>query len=180
MTQILGELLDPREVVGTGELIPAGGFMEVGVLRKDLPYPVQEYDIQGPLVYIDLGTTAPTFSKPMVLPTQLVSREYIDALTHGTRMKRTVAMAYATNLERDARHLSRVRGVRKHPFFDYLAHTGRLGVSVALQRLSGENRPLWLFFLQEVTGERPAAGAPDADEAANRWQSWGRARGLLV
>ena len=50
---------------------------------------------------------------------------------------------------------------------------------MALQRVNVRSRPLWLLFLQSVTGERPAMGSDTVDDAANAWREWGRRRGLV-
>jgi hypothetical protein len=91
--------------------------------------------------------------------------------------KRLTAIANA--LEADAASFSSIRRVARSRSFMELVKAGSSATVVALERLSGDRRPLWLYFLQFTTQARPAAGQDTVDGAANAWRAWGFQAGLL-
>ena len=126
------------------------------------------------------GATLPLVSAPVTLGTERVdrdnaSRHVIAAVQDLWEQVEEAAEA----LETESAHLSAVRHASASHYFQILKESGNTGISVALQRLLEDWRPLWLYFLQSSTGERPAKGTATVDEAADAWRRWGRSKGLI-
>jgi hypothetical protein len=126
------------------------------------------------------GATSPLFSAAVTIGTERVDRD--DAFRHliaAVQSRWEQAEEAAEALEVEAAHLSAVRHASASRHFQRLKESGNTGISVALARLMEDWRPLWLYFLQSSTGERPAQGTTSVDEATNAWRSWGRRKGLI-
>jgi hypothetical protein len=78
--------------------------------------------------------------------------------------------------ERDTSLLSTFRAAAKHPAYRGLARLGDLGTTIALKRLTGGRRPLWIGFLAATTDDNPVHTRGDVASAANDWIEWGRER----
>ena len=186
MTVVVDRVLDPLKTIGSGAYVTATPRMELGVLAPLMAYPVRPLP---PTVY-GLGTVT-------YLPLMSSSRDqwvikgddFIAFTPAGPSVARTLDYAnlllerlildrLAEELEQQTAHLSVVRRASRLPTFTALANLGAAGTRVALRRLGRYPSPLWLYFLQYATGERPAAGAESADEATRLWRDWGKQRGL--
>jgi hypothetical protein len=180
MSNLAGAVLDPETVIGTGAYSAATSGMELGAMTPvAIEAPLGSYALPGPVVDPGHAASLPTLQVPMVLPTQYVSADYVRRLViDPARLRRAVIEHIADGLERDTAHLSVIRRAVRHRAFGQLADLGPAAVSVALDRLRGRDRPLWLYFLQRATGERPAEGAVSVDQAAELWRRWGKDRGL--
>jgi hypothetical protein len=109
-----------------------------------------------------------------------VSRESAleGAFEYGRDMWNRLTIV-ADALEVEAGALSTVRRVGKSRNFKNLEEAGPEATIVALNRLAGTSRPLWLYFLQHSTRARPAEGLETVDDAANAWLAWGFRTGLI-
>lgn len=90
------------------------------------------------------------------------------------------AEVLATEWERRNQGRSAFSRSMQDPIVAGLRRLGDDGVALALRRLDGRQRPLWLRFLRSVIEEKPAAGCETIEAAAHAWQAWGRRRGLLA
>jgi hypothetical protein len=181
MAQLAGPVLDPTTAVGTGEYIAAAPRMELGAVFVPIPASrFFEYEFEAPLVEPAFGASSELAEKRLVLATQQLSWEFLTAalLVAAWTGQFTVA-SLANALERETAHLSVVRRAARNPIFGRLAQLGPAATIVALQRLSGHNRPLWLVFLQTTAGARPARGAASIDDAVRAWREWGKRQGLV-
>jgi len=71
-----------------------------------------------------------------------------------------------------------VRDMALHRSYQQIIGMGRDAVPLILERL--RDRPNhWFWALSAITGEDPAAGLTDFDEATHSWLEWGRRGGLL-
>jgi hypothetical protein len=165
-----------NELVGIEYMAPAGeaSFDAAEALDQT---PVFEL---GSLVMDPALSGASTlFHTPVTFGTQWVDRDAALALLFNQSVRRqTWIEAEADALEQETAHLSAIRRATKNPRFELLAYEGSNATTVALERLTGESRPLWLLFLQRTEGS-VAHGADTIDEAAGTWRSWGRKLGLL-
>lgn len=65
-----------------------------------------------------------------------------------------------------------------HPAYQRIIGLGWIAVPFLLAELA--RRPdHWLWALRSITGEEPAASAPNFQAAVEAWLCWGRQRGLL-
>jgi hypothetical protein len=181
MTGLAGAVLEPDQVLGTGAYVAATPKMELGaVAPANLEPPMASYALPGPAIGVGLAASLPALRVPVVLPAQYVSTDYVRRfMTDPARARLQVVERIADALERETAQLSVVRRAVRHPAFRLLSSAGPFATSVALRRLRGEQRPLWLFFLQRATEERPAEGSETVDEAATLWRAWGKSRGLI-
>jgi len=172
-------LLEPEAVIGTGSYIAASPTMELGTMvPMKVDAPLGSYALPGPMVDPGYAASLPHLQVPMVLPAQYVSADYVRRfLTDPARRQRAIMDRIADELEHDTAQLSVIRRAARHPAFGQLSRLGLLSAPVALQRLRKGHRPLWLYFLQRATGERPAEGAASVDEAAMLWRAWAKDRG---
>jgi hypothetical protein len=85
----------------------------------------------------------------------------------------------ADALEAEAAPLSTVRRLDKSPRFAKLEASGTGAIEIALKRLNGDRRPVWLYFLQHSTHVRVARGEETIEGAATAWLAWGARTGLL-
>jgi hypothetical protein len=91
-----------------------------------------------------------------------------------------IAAEIARRLELSALGRSSMRRIRTTPEYATLLELGEVGISIALGRLNGQSRPLWLAFLRDAVHDRPAEGTETIDEAAAAWRDWGRRTGHLA
>jgi hypothetical protein len=103
---------------------------------------------------------------------------YLQAVTATRRL---FAERIADTLEERYLHQSSMRPIRRDPDLVQLVNLGSIAKTVALSRLTMHepHRPLWLYVLQLLTGERPAAGADGLDAATAAWRAWGRRHRLI-
>lgn len=87
---------------------------------------------------------------------------------------RFAAEAVADAWERDNVHRSALGRAARHPAFRRLRKLGGSSIALALRRLTGSHRPLWLLFLSSTVSDRPAAGTETVEDAAQAWRRWGR------
>jgi hypothetical protein len=66
-----------------------------------------------------------------------------------------------------------------HPAYQRIIGIGDEAVPLILRRLRRAPHQ-WFWALTAITGEDPAQGTTSADDAADAWLDWGRARGLVV
>lgn len=85
-----------------------------------------------------------------------------------------VAEVLARTWERNNAHRSAVRRALDDPAFARLRELRGTAIALALRRLSGSHRPLWLLFLRSMVADRPAGGTDTIEEAAVAWRRWGR------
>lgn len=85
----------------------------------------------------------------------------------------------ADALEAESASFSTVRRAAKNLNFKRLEEAGPEATVIALNRLTGDCRPLWLYFLQRSTRVRPAEDLEAVDDAANAWLMWGFRSGLI-
>jgi len=179
MSMLASAVLEPEAVIGTGSYIAASPRMELGAMVPiTVDPPLGSYALPGPMVDPGYAASLPHLRVPMVLPAQYVSGDYVRRfLTDPARRQRAIMDRIANELEHDTAHLSAIRRAGRHPAFRQLLSLGSLSAPVALQHLRKGHRPLWLYFLQRATGERPAEGAASVDEAAMLWRAWAKDRG---
>lgn len=126
------------------------------------------------------GATSPLVSAPVTIGTERVDRDNASRRVAAAVQSRwEEAEEAAAALEVESGHLSAVRHASASDNFRRLKEAGNTGISVALERLLEDWRPLWLYFLQSSTGERPARGTATVAEAADAWHQWGRLKGLI-
>jgi len=186
VTVLVDTVLEPPASLGTGAFVAANPRMELGTLaplkleatrqmlvatqpRESASYSAvmravqvasNSYRHDFPAFYFPIASLAPDL--PAAHPE--LARVLLDRL--------------AGELEHDTAHLSVARRASRHPAFQELAKLGPIGTRVALRRLARSPSPVWLYFLQHVTGERPAASTSSVDEAVRLWREWGKQRGL--
>jgi len=140
----------------------------------------QSYAFEELMFTPGIGAASGTFTLPVILKSQHVSRDYAEAyFTEPALMAGARIEALAEWLEHDTAHVSAIQRAARHPAFGQLANLGKVSSAMAVRRLTKTHRPLWLFFLQRTTGERPAEGATTVDAAAELWRQWGRDRGFV-
>lgn len=146
----------------------------------------QELSIEewAPLFEPGFGSASTIVSSAVTIGTAIgtmrVNRESASQGASGQARSRWNRLStLADTLEAEGSHLSKVRALAKSRNFRELEEAGSGATVVALNRLRGECRPLWLFFLQHSTGARPAEGQESIDGAANAWVAWGFRKGLL-
>ncbi len=66
-----------------------------------------------------------------------------------------------------------------HPAYQRIIGLGPTVVPLILRRLAREPSQ-WYWALSAITGEDPAADAPDTTSAAKAWQDWGMQRGMII
>ncbi len=181
MTTLAGALLDPDEVVGTGDYASVSAGIELGVLTPSRSHHDERY----------VTTDGENFSNgAQTLLLRWVAQPSsggatTNRLLPGQAMDMTAAAresfnALARRLEADTSHLSVIRRARDHPVFEYLLRSHPASVALALRRLNGENRPLWLLFLDRAEGDAGPSELPASiDEAARAWRRWGRDHGRI-
>lgn len=179
MSTLAGAMLEPRGMIGTGRYVAATPRMELGTMTPiKLEAPLGRYALPGPILDPGYAASLPSLQVPMVLPAQYVSADYVARLVNDpARIRRAIMERIADELEQDTAHFSVIRRAAQHPAFRQLSNFGPAAASIALNRLRRGHRPLWLYFLQRATEERPAQGAASVDEAARRWRAWGKDRG---
>ena len=139
------------------------------------------YDVDTPLVEPRRAATLPSLSVSIVLPAQLVTENYMYRYVYAP--DKGVVLRSGD--------VGRSTGLRDRPFVQYherprrpawrgLEALGSAAIIAGLRRLEEGNTPVWLMFLQDATGERPAAGTEGISEAAAQWRRWGQARGLMA
>ena len=85
----------------------------------------------------------------------------------------------AETWRRETAFLSFMRQRAMHPAYQRIIGMGWVAVPLILGELA--RRPdHWLWALRAITGEEPAADAPNFQGAVNAWLRWGRERGLLA
>jgi hypothetical protein len=155
--------------------------MELGALTG-LAQPEEpvDYAFGAPVVAPSFGAASDLFQTTIALGTQRFSRDDVNLIMlSSARVRQLQATALADRLEHETEHLSVVRRATRNPVFARLAQLGPTGTVMALRRLSGANRPLWLLFLQRTSGARPAHGTDSVDDAARAWREWGKKQGLV-
>lgn len=181
MADVAAPVLDPQAVVGTGAFIAAAPKMELGALSAGIVSAgLIDYAFGALLVEPAFGATSPLVDMQIVLGTQQFSRDYVArAMLASAWARQGTARSLADELEHDTEHLSVIRRAAHNPIFGRLAQLGPAATVIALQRLTGQNRPLWLLFLQRTSAERPARGTASVDDAAGAWREWGKRQGLV-
>lgn len=181
MRELAGAVMEPQTVIGSGRHVAATPRMELGALTTPIAWPcASSYAIQKYVVDPASGASMPCFVVPIVLSDQHVTAGYLHRfLFDPARATRASADTLAESLEEATAHLSVIRRAERYPAFWDLQELGLPAVALALERLTGTHRPLWLFFLQRATGERVAREASSVDDAARRWRVWGEERGLV-
>jgi hypothetical protein len=85
----------------------------------------------------------------------------------------------ADTWEREAVGASDFLTASEHPAYRVLAGQGRVALEVALERLDGSYRPMWLGFLRRFATDPPQNPVPgNIDDAAKLWRAWGRRHGF--
>ncbi len=145
-----------------------------------VPAPAVAAEASIPLFEAGFGSTSTIVKGAVTIGTTRVSRESAieGVFEYGRKMWERLEAA-ADALEADAVSLSIVRQAAKSPSFKDLSQAGSWAIAVALDRLSGDRRPLWLYFLQHATHIRPAEGQETVEGATNAWRTWGFQAGLL-
>ncbi len=118
---------------------------------------------------------------PVVWEAQFVDAaeaDYYEVAPHLAAI--WAAQILATKLEDVASGRSSMRRIRRLPLYRSLLELDQPAVSVALERLRGTSRPLWLAFLRDAVVDRPAEGSESIDEAAAAWRDWGRHHRLVA
>jgi hypothetical protein len=85
----------------------------------------------------------------------------------------------ADSLENQTAGLSVIRHAKTVTAFDEIASQGLPGIIIALQRLHGNMRPLWIYFLKQNTDSNPAETAQTISQASEAWLTWGHQRKLI-
>jgi hypothetical protein len=183
MSVLTTPVMEPQATVGTGNYVPAVKRMELGALTpvstRAWAFPVN-YAIPTYVVNPTCGASLPRFSAPVMLLHQHVSADYLrQYVIDPAQGQQALADRLADILEHDSEPLSVIRRAARNPVFSELQELGGSAVGVALDRLRGRHRPLWLFFLQRVTGERVARNSSSVDDAAAMWRRWGAERGFV-
>lgn len=181
MSALVGTVMEPNTVVGSGRYVAATPKMELGSLAPTPDWPAPTgFEIQGYVVGPPSGASMPRFEVPIILSTQHVTQEYLQRyVIEPGRAKRAAAETLADALEQAMSHLSVVRRSQRYPAFWDLQRMGETAVALALDRLKGSYRPLWLYFLQRARVERVAKDASSVEEAARLWRRWGEKQGLI-
>lgn len=118
---------------------------------------------------------------PVVWEAQFVDPAEADHYEVTPHLAATwAAQILATMLEDVASGRSSMRRIRRLPLYRSLLRLDQPAVSVALERLRGRSRPLWLAFLRDAVVDRPAEGSESIDEAAVAWRDWGRHHRLVA
>jgi hypothetical protein len=85
----------------------------------------------------------------------------------------------AETWRRETSFFSFMRQRAMHPAYQRIIGMGWVAVPFILGELA--SRPdHWLWALRAITGEEPAADAPNFQAAVDAWLGWGRQRGLLA
>lgn len=178
MTEIVGPVLDPQRAVGTGRYTVAARRMELGVITHALADQAYgDFDVCQHSLACEGAASFPRLYTTRYGLSSSGTTDYVWPQSAGDSS--SLVKQLADTLERDTQHLSVVRRAARHPVFGWLSATGSYGAAVALSRLHGQHRPLWLYFLQRTSGERPAVESETIGEAARLWEAWGRTRGLI-
>lgn len=126
------------------------------------------------------GSTSEIVDSSVTFGTIRVSRgSATSQLSEIAREMSKRLSALADALQSEAATLSKMRLIANSPTFVQLEEAGSAAISTALARLMGDSRPLWLYFLQQTTHERPAANRETIESAADAWLAWGHRSGLL-
>lgn len=160
---------DSIRVVGTAPIPVYGG------VRTSL------YAIPRSVVNQTPTLTSGTVQVPVAWATQLVDSAEADYYERVSIAPiAATARALGTALELAASGRSSMRRVRRLPTYQAMLSLNEAAWALALQRLHGAHRPLWLAFLQDAVPARPAEGAESIDDAAAEWRDWGRRNRLLA
>ncbi len=162
-------------------LVGSGSFRSAGPIGLTMPV---SRDPRGPdrsllwMAYDSHATwAAVTLNAAQAFgwTTTVTTREYADASERPVYLvDQFAAEAVADGWERDNLHRSALANAARQPAFQRLVKLGGSAISLALKRLGGSQRPLWLLFLSVTTTDRPAAGAETVEDAAEAWRRWGR------
>ena len=140
-----------------------------------------EYARPSRIVAQSPGATTPLVDTPTVFLGWIVQAGYSEFYWEAKARERVrIASEMADRLEEANLLSSRAREAERHPAFHALRGLGQTGLIVALQRLTGGQRPLWLNFLRVSVHDRPASEATTIAEAADVWREWGRRHGYLI
>jgi hypothetical protein len=141
---------------------------------------VRPYDLGHAVISLGAGASVTSVSFPMVFEGWEASQEDAATLIAASDARLVGAVdELADRLEIEVRLSSVVRRAARSPAFVKLAASGTTAIVTALRRLTGDLRPLWLFFLQRVVDDEPATGCPSIADAAEAWRQWGYDKGLL-
>lgn len=172
-------MIDVERVLGTGAAVIATQGLHFGASQsRERSRPPHAYALPGHVVAPLRGSTTGMVSFPDVWTNQRIPVE-AAAFYESPWSRIFAANSVADRWERDNLERSRVRGAEADPAYTSLRTLGDSAIALALRRLSGGSRPLWLFFLRSAVNARPAAGMVTVDEAALAWRRWGRQQGLL-
>jgi hypothetical protein len=110
-----------------------------------------------------------TLPRQLRARTGLASQVALEVLFENLADKWEEATAFESVVTRQA----------MHPAYQRIIGMGDEAVPLILRRLQREPRQ-WFWALTAITGEDPAGGTQTAEEAAEAWLDWGRARGLII
>ncbi len=131
-----------------------------------------------PIAAISAAAALGRVNAYMAWNAQVVSAAADLALKVQQQRLRARASALADVLEHEMVARSSMARVHDQPAFARLLASRDLGISTALERLEGRQRPLWLYFLRQAESDRPAEDATGVADAAAHWRRWGQARGF--
>ena len=159
---------------------PSLGTQDRGIFEPRLDtQATTEYLLPCYVVDPAWGASNAGYEASVAWRSQLVSRAVAERHLWRSQGTGQAIRQLAQQLEQASAGRSALRRVARLPAYRRLIDIAPLSVAVALERLAGDQRPLWLFFLQNAVLDRPAAGAANIDEAASAWRRWGRAHGYF-
>jgi hypothetical protein len=185
--------LNAEEVVGTGSVVAATPGMQYPdastlpvknmwarlAASRMIVRPAAQHARQRLLVDPGLAATFRRHEVPVVLAGSFVSRALTGGYSAWAAALRAFVEATAQAWEEANFGRSALGRALSQPAYGALRMAQPISIETALRRLDGNSRPLWLAFLQNATGERPAAGTHGIDEAAAAWKEWGIAQGYI-
>jgi len=176
----LDALLEPGLVIGSGGYTPATSRMEVGSLASEAVSPAA---MRSSASASDLFSEGATNWGSVVFALGLglgaTSSQYVLRVADPLLYQRGGLDYLADYVEFRTAQLSVIKRASGHSAFRQLMRLGPRGVALALRRLQGTHRPLWLYFLQNTVDSGPPDVGSSINDAARAWRRWGKDRGLL-
>lgn len=165
-----------EEVLGTSGVTPARRDWFAAPTPADVMIP---YELPRVMFRGSSGASSEGVVLPLVSQGRVVSQAPEATLWASGQLRLYVAEILASQWEDKNRGRSSLGPAMRDPICIALRRLGDDALALAMRRLEGSHRPLWLRYLQTATDERPATGATSVEGAARAWRDWGRRRGLL-
>jgi len=171
MTAVL--YVNDEKLFGTAGYIPADPNSQLGRVRIVLEGRTWIEAGSDPLYDVNVASgTWWTIGAP---PNRTAWPEFDESLVAYAWLERRRIEQIADAWERDTRYLSTFRAAAQHEAFRTLSRARGVAIGVALDRLDGDSRPLWIGFLRAVVDEVPVgADAASVVKASTAWKQWGR------